>query len=675
MVGSRFTSPAEQNYSAVEGELQAVVDGLHRTRYYTQGCEKLIVGVDHKPLLGIINDKRLEDIDNLRIRRLKEKTFGWKFKIIHIQGRQHGAPDAMSRGVPSVQPSEEHVQALHAQLGGRWDVLDQDHEVSQEVSCKEVRSHMLGLLRSVSDGYMVTPDPEVDMSGEVLASMDMVVKSVTWDGVKQAISRDTTMLQLLNWIEGGCHGEKEGLPSDLQVYWALRDKLSVSDGVPMYDDRTIIPKCMRQAVLTTLHSAHQGVTGMTLRAATAVYWPGITSDIQTVRDRCLSCQNTTPTQSKLPPVTPIVPEYPFQHICLDYMTMDGHNYGVFVDRYSNWVGVYSGPAATDVVTCLAQLCENYGIPVTCTTDGGPQYTAEVVQKFMKDYGIQHRLCSVANAHANTRAELGVKTVKRMIRDCRTIGGTLDRPKLGQALLQYRNTQDRDTGVSPAQALFGRPLRDFLPRTVDQLTGDLWQKAAKAREEALKPRLYKASVNWSMATKDLPPLAVGDNVMIQNQTGNHPRRWDKRGKVVRVMGHDQYQVMVAGSRRVTLRNRRYLKTFKVFEPRPFVSLPSVREHGLTDEPGKEDHGIRVRKEYDGTQLEHAGGELVPPPVSGGQVPVAEDRDLHLENHQGEVHNVPVPSDPVAVDEEPVVTPLRRSGRTTKGVTSRFKDFVP
>ena len=69
MMGSRFTSPAEQNYSPVEGELQAVVDGLHKSRYYSQGCEKLIVGVDHKPLLGIINGKRLEDIDNMRLRR------------------------------------------------------------------------------------------------------------------------------------------------------------------------------------------------------------------------------------------------------------------------------------------------------------------------------------------------------------------------------------------------------------------------------------------------------------------------------------------------------------------------------------------------------------------------------------------------------------------------------
>ena len=73
MVGSRFTSPAEQNYSTVEGELQAVVDGLYRSRYYTQGCNRLIVGVDHKPLLGIINGKRLEDIDE--VEEIKRKDF------------------------------------------------------------------------------------------------------------------------------------------------------------------------------------------------------------------------------------------------------------------------------------------------------------------------------------------------------------------------------------------------------------------------------------------------------------------------------------------------------------------------------------------------------------------------------------------------------------------------
>merc|ERR1712015_338523 len=45
-------------------------------------------------------------------------------------------------------------------------------------------------------------------------------------------------------------------------------------------------------------------------------------------------------------------------------------------------------------------------------------------------------------------------------------------------------------------------------------------------------------------------------------GNSPTRWDLRGKVVRYNGYDQYNVMGAGSRRITTRNRSHLRKLKV-----------------------------------------------------------------------------------------------------------------
>ena len=60
--------------------------------------------------------------------------------------------------------------------------------------------------------------------------------------------------------------------------------------------------------------------------------------------------------------------------------------------------------------------EEYGVPVSCTSDGGPNLTAKSVEDMMAEYGIHHMISSVANPHANARAELGVKTVKRMLRD-------------------------------------------------------------------------------------------------------------------------------------------------------------------------------------------------------------------------------------------------------------------
>ena len=59
---------------------------LHKTRYYTKGCDKLMIGTDHKPLSGVLNDRSLDSLDNLRLIRLKEKTLGWRFKINHIPG-------------------------------------------------------------------------------------------------------------------------------------------------------------------------------------------------------------------------------------------------------------------------------------------------------------------------------------------------------------------------------------------------------------------------------------------------------------------------------------------------------------------------------------------------------------------------------------------------------------
>ena len=51
---------------------------------------------------------------------------------------------------------------------------------------------------------------------------------------------------------------------------------------------------------------------------------------------------------------------------------------------------------------------------------------------------------MANPHANAKAELGVKTVKRMLRDNVSARVTLYRANVSRALLPLRNTPDRDT---------------------------------------------------------------------------------------------------------------------------------------------------------------------------------------------------------------------------------------
>jgi hypothetical protein len=78
---------------------------------------------------------------------------------------------------------------------------------------------------------------------------------------------------------------------------------------------------------------------------------------------------------------------------------------------------------------------------------------------------------------------------------------------------------------------------------------------------LAPRGAKLHDKMKQGTKELPPLEFGDHVMLQNQLGNKPKCWDKRGVVVQADPKTrQYKVMAFGSRRLTLRNRRFLRKY-------------------------------------------------------------------------------------------------------------------
>ena len=114
MVGSRFTSHAESNYAPTEGEALAIADSLHRARYYTLFCPNLVICTDHKPLLGILNDRSLEQIDNPRGARLKEKTLTWRFTVLYLPGRKHGAADCLSRyGLDMDNDSDDNAHRLN----------------------------------------------------------------------------------------------------------------------------------------------------------------------------------------------------------------------------------------------------------------------------------------------------------------------------------------------------------------------------------------------------------------------------------------------------------------------------------------------------------------------------------------------------------------------------------
>ena len=177
---------------------------------------------------------------------------------------------------------------------------------------------------------------------------------------------------------------------------------------------------------------------------------------------------------------------------------------------------------------------------------------------------------------------------------------------------------------------GRTLRDTLPLTppiprnttvfddcsnVSRVWKDVWL----AKEHALKSRLAKQTERLEIGSRELKPLNVGDTVRVQNQTGSHPNKWDKTGIVVQVGVYNQYLVRIDGYRRLTLRNRQYLR--KMIPPKMMMQeIPNRNlEHTAQFPP---EPSIVAHQPVQQSEPEAVESTVQPPaePLSVAQPPV-------------------------------------------------------
>merc|ERR1711867_321378 len=275
-----------------------------------------------------------------------------------------------------------------------------------------------------------------------------------------------------------------------------------------------------------------------------------------------------------------------------------YTYFVLVNRFSNWPNICqtTGGGAKDLISFLRIHFENFGVPEDITSDGGPEFVAYEVQNFLKKWGVKQRLSSAYYPRANTRAELGVKSMKRLLRDNTTTSGSLSCDNFSRAILEYRNTPCRDTGVNPSNILFGRNLKDHLPAALEHLRNRKeWRFDREMREQALAVKFAEVEKTLGGGARDLPDLKVGDMVQIQNQHGNNPKRWCKSGKIVERLEFNQYLVKVDGGGRLTRRNRRFLKKIvSTLADKELVVENDDSGAGVKGSAHPVDRGAEVRK---------------------------------------------------------------------------------
>ena len=330
------------------------------------------------------------------------------------------------------------------------------------------------------------------------------------------------------------------------------------------------------------------------------FWPGITCDIEATRAQCADCNRYAPSQAHLPPNPDLPPRVPFDKVYADFFEYAGKRYLIIGDRFSGWTEIYpfsassTLPGANGLIQCLRLFLATYGLPSELSSDGGPEFAASVTKQFLRKWGITHRVSSAYFARSNGRAEVGVKSSKRLLRSNVGANGSINNDKFLQAIWQLRNTPDPECGVSPSQLLFGQPITDTLAFTRESLNahGDpmvMCPEAWNRKEATLIKRQGESNSRLNNTARSLGPLREGDRCYVQTQHGNRAKRWERLCTVLRVLPHDKYDVIIDGSTGTTQRNRKFLRRCKpnspaVRQPSPVQQPPQlVQRHQLVQQP--------------------------------------------------------------------------------------------
>lgn len=192
-----------------------------------------------------------------------------------------------------------------------------------------------------------------------------------------------------------------------------------------------------------VHQGHQGIFKCRQRVLNAVWWSGISRDIENLVKSCPVCQKTTPPPRQLL-LQSTLPDYPWERVATDLFELKGVTYLLLVDYYLRYIEVQklTSTTSTSIITAMKAVFSR------------PQYVSREMKEFSQAYGFSNITSSPHYPQSNGQAERAVRTANSLLEHS---------PDPYLALLSYRATPLAWCGLKPAELLMGRRLRTDVPQ--------------------------------------------------------------------------------------------------------------------------------------------------------------------------------------------------------------------
>ncbi|XP_020896027.1 uncharacterized protein K02A2.6 [Exaiptasia diaphana] len=206
-------------------------------------------------------------------------------------------------------------------------------------------------------------------------------------------------------------------------------------------------------------------------------------------------------------MTPL-PRGPWEKVSIDFAEVAGQYVLVVIDDYSRFPEVVHSTSAKAVIPKLDRMFAAYGVPHVVKSDNGPPFNGNEFSQFADYLGFKHRKVMPLWPEANGEVERFMRTFGKVLRT-----STNWKQSMFSFLRNYRATPHCTTGVAPATALFGRPIRVQLTDTIKLPSGNPFDPNDMREKDALQKQKMKKYAEDRRNIRECD-IKVGDTVIVK-----------------------------------------------------------------------------------------------------------------------------------------------------------------
>lgn len=381
---SRTLSEAERNYHMHSGKLEFL--GLkwavtERFSDYLRYCHHpFVVYTDNNPLTYVLTTAKLNAVGMRWVNELADFEFSIKYR----PGRLNVDADYLSRRSLDLEQMKE--------------------ECTEEFNLKEIDA-VISRIQMAEPVVMVNA-----LHAEVKEQLVMKAKnsslSVSSTELQKMQVEDEVIGPVVRYVVAGQRPKRKEWGTFSRESRTLAKsfgKLFINDaGILMRKteryQQIVLPKCYHQLVHKELHEemGHLGSEKVIELAQQRFYWPGMAKTLKdNIQKRCRCIVDRKPAIQEKAPLKPVIAQYPFEIVAIDYMKLDkckgGFEYALVVtDHFTRFSQVYatrkkSSKAAADKI--FNQFIMQFGWPTKIHSDLGGEFTSKLFEELQRVSGI------------------------------------------------------------------------------------------------------------------------------------------------------------------------------------------------------------------------------------------------------------------------------------------------